>query len=206
MNDAAHLDELLSCRLDSGKRSVDPCTIVIFGASGDLTYRKLIPALYHLYIEDQLPTPFRIIGYARREKTDESWRNELLEALRKFSRTQPIDEEKWAKFAENITYCRGDLTNSGDFEKLKADIGESKHDGLRSNLLFYLSIGPTLFSTVVENLHTCGLLQRPEEGGDSHRVVVELIESEQSGRRPRRSAPARGSNRAARGVPDPGTP
>ena len=72
MNEAAHLDELLSCRLDTGKRTVDPCTIVIFGASGDLTYRKLIPALYHLYLEDQLPSPFRIIGYARREKTDES--------------------------------------------------------------------------------------------------------------------------------------
>ena len=110
MNEAAHLDELLSCRLDTGKRTVDPCTIVIFGASGDLTYRKLIPALYHLYLEDQLPSPFRIIGYARREKTDESWRGELAEALRKFSRTQPINEEKWAKFAENITYCRGDLT------------------------------------------------------------------------------------------------
>ncbi len=173
MNDAAHLDELLSCRLDTGKRAVKPCTIVIFGASGDLTYRKLIPALYHLFIEGQLPVPFRIIGYARREKTDASWREELHVALGKFSRTQPIDEVKWTEFAANIDYCVGDLTESTDFEKLKTMIEAGKSDGLRSNLLFYLSIGPTLFGKVVENLHTCGLLQRLEQGGESHRVVVE---------------------------------
>ncbi|HCP37061.1 MAG TPA: glucose-6-phosphate dehydrogenase, partial [Verrucomicrobiales bacterium] len=81
------LDELLTCRLGAGKRDVQPCTIVIFGASGDLTSRKLIPALYHLYKEKQLPQPFRILGFARRDKSDDSWRAELLEGLKKYSRS-----------------------------------------------------------------------------------------------------------------------
>ena len=76
------LDEVLTCRLDMGKKLVEPCSIVIFGASGDLTSRKLIPALYHLHTENLLPKPFRIIGFARREKTDAGWRAELLEALK----------------------------------------------------------------------------------------------------------------------------
>ncbi len=63
------LDEILSCRLDAGRRTVEPCTMVIFGASGDLTARKLIPALYHLCAESQMPNPFRIVGFARRDKT-----------------------------------------------------------------------------------------------------------------------------------------
>ena len=173
MNNASQLDELLSCRLDSGRRNVEPCTIVIFGASGDLTSRKLIPALYHLFIEGSLPKPCRIIGFARREKTDDSWRTELREALGKFSRSKTVDDAKWAAFAAQVNYCRGDLTNPKDFEQLALDIREGSHESLRKNLLFYLSISPSQFSDVVENLHTCGLLQRPDNGGESHRVIVE---------------------------------
>jgi len=84
MDDAGNLDELLVCRLDERRKTAQPCTIVIFGASGDLTARKLIPALYHLFAEKLLPDPLRIIGIARREKTSESWRDELLEALKRF--------------------------------------------------------------------------------------------------------------------------
>ena len=69
-------------------KTLDTCTIVIFGASGDLTARKLIPALYHLFKEKQMPATFRVIGFARREKTDDSWRQELRTALDQFSRTQ----------------------------------------------------------------------------------------------------------------------
>src|SRR5678815_5352321 len=85
------LDELLICRLDRAKKVVTPCTIVIFGASGDLTARKLIPALFHLFIEKQLPDPVRVVGFARREKTHESWRTEMGEAFKTFSRTKNVD-------------------------------------------------------------------------------------------------------------------
>ena len=84
MQEIDQLDEILTCRLDSRRKAAEPCSIVIFGASGDLTARKLIPALYHLFIEKQLPSPVRIIGFARREKTNEAWREELKTALKQF--------------------------------------------------------------------------------------------------------------------------
>ena len=114
------LDELLTCRLDFGRKALEPCSIVIFGASGDLTVRKLIPALYHLFLDNQLPNPFRIIGFARREKTDESFRAELLEGLKKFSRTKPVNEEKWKDFATNVAYCQGDIGDPKAYEKLRS--------------------------------------------------------------------------------------
>src|SRR5262245_16574372 len=101
------LDELLICRLDLGRKVIEPCSIVIFGASGDLTYRKLIPALYHLMVDKQLPDPIRIIGVARREKSDEAWREELKAALQQFSRTKKVDPEQWDAFSANIHYCQG---------------------------------------------------------------------------------------------------
>src|SRR3954454_5652872 len=96
-----HLDELLVCRLAETRKTVEPCSIVIFGASGDLTARKLIPAFYHLFKEKQIPEDCRIVGFARREKTDESWRQELREALEKFSRTKPVDDKVWEEFAKH---------------------------------------------------------------------------------------------------------
>src|SRR6187399_2321403 len=96
------LDELLTCRLDFTRKTVEPCSIVIFGASGDLTARKLIPALYHLFCEKQLPNPFRIIGFARREKSDDSFREELKGDLQKYSRTKNVDAAQWKAFAENV--------------------------------------------------------------------------------------------------------
>src|SRR3954451_17900932 len=99
------LDELMVCRLNAARKTVLPCSIVIFGASGDLTSRKLIPALYHLYKEKQMPPDFRIIGFARRDKTDDSWRKHLLEALDQLSRTKPFDDGVWQSFSKNIFYC-----------------------------------------------------------------------------------------------------
>ena len=95
-------DEPTVCNLSETRKPVEPCTIVIFGASGDLTARKLIPALYHLAKDKQMPPAFRIIGFARREKTDESWRAELRAALDQFSRTKPVDEQVWKDFSAKI--------------------------------------------------------------------------------------------------------
>ena len=109
----------MECRLRAGRKTVEPCSVVIFGASGDLTARKLIPAFYHLFKEQQMPAPFRIVGFARREKTDASWREELRQALDQFSRTQPVDEKVWRDFAANISYCQGDLTDASAYTKLE---------------------------------------------------------------------------------------
>ena len=111
MNESSHLDELLASRASSTRRAIDPCTVVIFGASGDLTARKLIPALYHLAVERALPTPYRIIGFARREKTQESFRSELLEALRKYSRTRTVDES--AALSVHVSCSSATPTSAG---------------------------------------------------------------------------------------------
>ncbi|HXS68003.1 MAG TPA: glucose-6-phosphate dehydrogenase [Candidatus Polarisedimenticolia bacterium] len=156
---------------ESRKRA-EPCSIVIFGASGDLTVRKLIPALYHLFKENQMPPSFRVIGFARREKTDDSWRQELRAALDKFSRTKPVDDKVWADFSKNISYCQGDITEApayGKLEKMLASFGQAP---LRENLLFYLATQPSQFGEVVQQLHKAGLLHK--SGGPGwQRIVVE---------------------------------
>ena len=169
------LDQLLTCRLDSGRKAVEPCTIVIFGASGDLTARKLIPALYHLSVEKQMATPFRVVGFARREKSDDSFREEMKVALQQFSRTKVVDVVKWDAFAANLHYCQGDLTDPASYQKLAELLASFPDERLRCNLLFYLSVGPSQFAPVVERCHVAGLLNQNDVGSGSYwqRVVVE---------------------------------
>ncbi len=167
------LDELLTCRLTFSQKKVEPCTLIIFGASGDLTARKLIPALFHLHLEKRLPDPFRIVGFARREKTDEGWRNELREGVEKFSRTKRIDAAQWESFAARLFYCQGDLAEGASYARLAERLETFGHEGLRHNLLCYLAISPSQFADVVENLSTAGLLHRDGVGAGWQRVVVE---------------------------------
>src|SRR5262250_2044928 len=112
MPESEHLKDPSVCLLTESRKPAEPCSIVIFGASGDLTARKLIPALYHLFKEKQMPPSFRVIGFARREKTDGSWRQELRQALNQFSRTKPVVEKVWQEFSQHIFYCMGDMTDT----------------------------------------------------------------------------------------------
>ena len=176
MNRASLTDDLKTCRLGDARKTVDPCSIVIFGASGDLTARKLIPALYHLYKEKQMPADFRIIGFARREKTDESWRQELREAVGQFSRTKPIDDAVWHQFAGHLCYCQGDLTEEEAYRKLEQRLSSFGNRQLRSNLLFYLATMPSQFGPAVEQLHNAGLLHKTNgtnQADEWQRIVVE---------------------------------
>jgi glucose-6-phosphate 1-dehydrogenase len=157
--------------ISAERKTLEPCTIVIFGASGDLTARKLIPALYHLFKEKQMPSDFRVVGFARREKTDESWRTELRAALNDFSRTKPVDDKVWHDFAKNICYCQGDLTDGAAYTKLENILNEFGSRPLRENLLFYLAISPSQFGDVVEQVHRTGLLNK--DGAGWQRIVVE---------------------------------
>src|SRR6476660_2152905 len=142
-----------SYRLGEAVRNLEPCSIVIFGASGDLTARKLIPALYHLAKEKQMPPDYRIVGFARREKTNDSWRQELREALDSFSRSKPVDEAVWGEFAKHISYCRGDLTEEAAYERLANELDSFGNEPLRRNLLFYLATMPSQFGLAVERLY-----------------------------------------------------
>ena len=159
------------CNISENRKPIEPCTIVIFGASGDLTARKLIPALYHLAKENLLPAAYRIVGFARREKNDDSWRSELRAALNQFSRTKPVNEAVWKKFAANLFYCQGDLTDTAAYQKLESMLTSFGSEPLRQNLLFYLAISPSQFGEVAEQIHKAGLLHRT--GPIRQRIVVE---------------------------------
>ncbi|HEY3916021.1 MAG TPA: glucose-6-phosphate dehydrogenase [Verrucomicrobiae bacterium] len=165
--------ETTVCHIGAQRRLGEPCSIVIFGASGDLTARKLIPAFYHLYKEKQMPSAFRIIGFARREKTDEGWRTELRTALDQFSRTKPVDENIWRTFAANLFYCAGDLTDSAAYTALEKKLVSFGNPQLRCNLMFYLATQPSQFGEVVERLHDAKLIQPSNCDNGWQRIVIE---------------------------------
>ena len=171
MPELEHPDDEVICRLGESRKPADPCTIVIFGASGDLTARKLIPALYHVFKDKQMPPAFRVVGFARREKTDDGWRQELRAALDEFSRTKPVDDKVWKEFARNVFYCQGDMTDAAAYRKLEELLTSFGKAPLRENLLFYLATMPSQFGEVVEQIHRAGLLHK--NGSGFQRIVVE---------------------------------
>lgn len=164
------------CSLGDARKAVEACSIVIFGASGDLTSRKLIPALYHDYKEGLMPSDFRVLGIARREKTDASWRQELREALEQYSRTKPVDETVWQGFSERVFYCRGDLREVAAYKRLGDRLSSFGEPKLRENILFYLATMPSQFGLVVEQLHEAGLLHKQDDAPGRkgwQRIVIE---------------------------------
>ena len=136
-----------------------PCAVVIFGASGDLTKRKLIPALYNLAVSRLLPPGASVVGFARRPKTDEEFRAEQKETVAKFSRRKPLDEPVWNDFAAGLHYCQANYDDPAGYEKLKSLLDRlDKERGTRGNRLFYLSVPPSEFGTIVDQLDQAGLI------------------------------------------------
>ena len=149
----------------------EPCTLVIFGATGDLTHRKLIPALYNLAAEGALPPAVTIIGFARREKTSEQFRKELEEATRKFSRT-PLNEELWANFASSIHYHQSPFDDAEGYRRLAAEMEKTDlARGTGGNRLYYLAVAPDQFPVILGHLRESGLNTAPP--GSWARVIVE---------------------------------
>ncbi len=141
--------------------------MVIFGASGDLTHRKLVPALYNLFLKQRLPANIHIVGFARREYTDDSFRETLRQGLREFS-DDTYDDASWAKFAPRIQYCCGDLNNREDFVKLQNLL--KKLEQRPADRLYYLAIAPEQYTTVVDLLGSCGM-SRAADG--CRNIIVE---------------------------------
>src|SRR6185295_19842011 len=100
-------------------RSADPCILVIFGATGDLTARKLLPALYNLTREGQLPSHFACVGFARRPKSNEQFRSEMFDAVTQHSRTKPIDHNLWNSFSEQLFYHCSEFDSDEGYIKLR---------------------------------------------------------------------------------------
>ncbi|MGA3169525.1 MAG: glucose-6-phosphate dehydrogenase [Chthoniobacteraceae bacterium] len=148
-----------------------PCTVVIFGATGDLTHRKLIPALYNLAADGDLPSSLTVVGFARREKTDEQFRSELEEATKKFSR-QSVQDELWKSFAGRVFYHRSEFGDPEGYKTLAKRLEEiDAQYGTRGNRLFYLSVAPSEFEGILEHLKEFGLNKSPSGGWS--RVIVE---------------------------------
>src|SRR5215467_4314630 len=100
------------------KHSPEPCVMVIFGSTGDLTHRKLLPALYNLALEHPLPAGFSVIGFARRPYNDDIFREQALDSINEFSRQKPVNPQVWDSFASGIRYLQSDFSDPAGYEKL----------------------------------------------------------------------------------------
>ena len=126
----------------------EPCSVVIFGASGDLTGRKLIPALYNIAADGELPPTLKVVGFARREKSHDSFRAELEVMNRKLSR-QGHDERLWASFSQSIFYHQSEFEDTEGYARLARLLDELDAQGAGGNRLFYLSTSPEYFPIVL---------------------------------------------------------
>lgn len=160
---------------ESSNRSFDPCVVVIFGATGDLTGRKLMPALYNLTREGQLPPQFACVGFARRVKTHEQFRIEMKGAVSQFSRTKPVDENLWEHFKEQIFYHCSEFHDDQGYLNLKTFLTDLDAKlGTKGNRIFYLSTQPSFFPLICAKLHQAGLLYDETKKKDIwSRVIVE---------------------------------
>ena len=166
-------------------KAADPCAMVIFGATGDLTKRLIMPALYHLARSGVLPDSFVLIGVARTEGTAETWRTEIYDNLKSFAGKAAaeadvglIDEAVWKWLADRLVYVRGDLTKPELYDRLRDVLGEAeKTRGTKGNVIFYLAVADRLFGPVAEQLGEAKLTDQDEDEDGKRRfwrrVVIE---------------------------------
>src|SRR5215212_11777608 len=147
----------------------EPCVIVIFGATGDLTKRKLMPALCRLLGQGCLDS-VRILGVGRSDMTDDAFQTFVREALDNSDKIEHLDEEEWRKFSGRLRYMSGELDDDETYRKIAARLEELASEGASRNHLFYFATPPSLFSELVTRLGKAGLAQEDEHWS---RIVVE---------------------------------
>src|SRR5436189_916373 len=148
-----------------------PCAIVIFGATGDLTHRKLIPALYNLAADGELPPAVTVVGFARRPKSDDEFRKELAETTKQFSR-QDVREDVWKTFSQSLFYHQSEFEDESGYQSLAQRLSKiDEEHGTRGNRLFYLAAAPEKFEPILKNLKAAGLNKAKE--GSWARVIIE---------------------------------
>ena len=156
------------------ERAPAPCAFVIFGASGDLARRKLLPALYNLAVSRLLPPGFSIVGFAVTEMSEDQFRASMREGVAQFSRRKPIDEAVWNDFASRLHYVSGAFDDEANFARLRAKLDEiDANNGTRENRLYYLAIPPSLFPKVNDQLARAGLVADPSDASRYTRIIVE---------------------------------
>jgi glucose-6-phosphate 1-dehydrogenase len=155
------------------ERMPDPCLIVLFGATGDLSHRKVVPALYQLWRSNLLPHEFRLVAVARRPYEDDAFRAEMRVSADRHSRVQPVDDTVWTEFASRITYERADFDSPADFDRLAKRVHEIDAEAeTHGNMLFYLATQESAFPGIIHELGRVGLDHETHEGG-WRRVVIE---------------------------------
>ncbi len=153
------------------QRTPPPCTVVIFGATGDLTHRKLIPALYHLQRERLLPPGFSVVGFARRDWSDDYFRESLLQSARRHSRSA-IDDDLWRGFADGCSYIRSAFDDMRGYAELARRLDQLDSErGTGGNRLFYLATPPEAYGEIVQRLGASGLNRSPNGGWT--RIIIE---------------------------------
>jgi glucose-6-phosphate 1-dehydrogenase len=171
------LPELLTNPLregQSGRKPAEPCTIVVLGATGDLTSRKLIPALYNLFRDGHMPARFVIVGFARRPKSDAEFRDDLYKDLCEFSRVKPRDRETTEEFLSAVHYQQGQLDQPGDFNALGDRLRTLEAErNLPPNRLFYFAIAPEFFEGVIAHLQNARLAQPENPTRCWTRMIIE---------------------------------
>jgi glucose-6-phosphate 1-dehydrogenase len=151
----------------------EPCAVVLFGASGDLAKRKVVPALYDLAAHQALGGRYAVIGFARTAMSEESFRAGLGGAARTISEVGPIDPKKWDAFASNLCYCAGDYANAQAYAQLAKRLAELENaKKLGGNRLFYLSTPPEVYRDIIEQLGRAGLA-RPAYPNSWTRIIIE---------------------------------
>jgi glucose-6-phosphate 1-dehydrogenase len=164
--------ETVSSNISYGGAS-EPCAIVLFGASGDLAKRKVIPALFDLAAHDSLGERYSIVGFARTPMTDESFRNTAGEAAKTISEGGPVDPTKWNEFASNLFYSAGDYGDQDAYARLAKRLTElDASKDLCGNRIFYLSTPPEVYADIIEQLGRAGL-SRPCNAKAWVRIIVE---------------------------------
>ena len=152
-------------------QTADPSVMVIFGASGDLTKRKLIPALYNLEREKLLSKEFAVVGISRRDMSHDAFREKLTEDIKSFA-THTVESNLWDEFVKRIYYLAGDMQQPETYSKLQSLLAQVDQDhGTKGNYFYYLATAPRFFAPVVEQLGAAGLVE--QENKQWRRVIVE---------------------------------
>jgi glucose-6-phosphate 1-dehydrogenase len=156
-------------------RTLQPCVLVIFGATGDLTHRKLLPALYNLAIEQPLPPQFSVVGVARRPFTDDEFRLQAMDSINQFSRRTPVNPAVWDTFARGLFYCQSQFDDQEGYAKLSELLDRlDRERGTEGNRLFYLATPPSFYPVIGDMLHKAGVAKRGHAQGPSFsRIIVE---------------------------------
>lgn len=157
----------------SKHRGAPPTVIVIFGASGDLTARKLIPAVYNLSFDNLLPAEFHLLGFGRKAMSDEAFRQAASDAVKEFSRRE-LKPEVWERLAGKTGYVSGGYDDKEAFDRLAAHIAEiEKKLGRELQVLFYISTPPSVFAPIIRNLGASGLAKRGLGTRFHSKVIIE---------------------------------